>query len=301
MLDVKRLQVLLSVVELGSVTAAADALVYTRRRCRSSCVGWSARWVSRCCAGTPAGCRRPTPAWCSRRTPAWCSASCLRPRRTWPRSPGCARAGWRWARSPTVASSFLPLAVHRFSELHPAIRLDIRSERQPQLIEWLENGTVDLSLLWDYRVAAPRLGPARPDRAVLRSHRAAGVLRAPVGPSAAGGHGRSCRGELGRPAGPPVVEVLQRAAVAAGFEPKISFRANDYQEAQAMVGIGFGVALAPQTAVLNRLPNVRVISLRHQRRRPPGTRRAPPGPGRLPAEAAFHKLLVEIGGGYQPE
>src|SRR6187549_2650732 len=29
MLDVKRLQVLLSVVELGSVTAAADALVYT--------------------------------------------------------------------------------------------------------------------------------------------------------------------------------------------------------------------------------------------------------------------------------
>jgi hypothetical protein len=36
--------------------------------------------------------------------------------------------------------------VHRFSELHPAIRLEIQ-RWQPQLIEWLENGIADLSLL----------------------------------------------------------------------------------------------------------------------------------------------------------
>jgi DNA-binding transcriptional LysR family regulator len=98
-----------------------------------------------------------------------------------------------------------------------------------------------------------------------------------------------------------VVEVLRRAAVAAGFEPKISFQANDYQEAQAMVGIGFGVALAPRTAVLNRLPNVRAISLGNSA----AARRVLVGHRRdrvdSPTEAAFHKLLVEIGAGYKPE
>jgi len=80
----------------------------------------------------------------------------------------------------------------------------------------------------------------------------------------------------------------------------VSFRANDYQEAQAMVGIGFGVALAPRTAVLNRLPNVRVIALEGV-----AARRVLVGHRRdrvdSPAEAAFHKLLVEIGGSYRPE
>src|SRR4029453_5723499 len=52
---------------------------------------------------------------------------------------------------PTVPTSFLRLSGTRFSELRPATRLDIRSERQPQPIEWLENGPVDLSLLWDYQ------------------------------------------------------------------------------------------------------------------------------------------------------
>ena len=51
---------------------------------------------------------------------------------------------------PTIASSFLPLVVRRFRLLHPEIRLDVLSGREPQLVEWLENGTVGLSLLWDY-------------------------------------------------------------------------------------------------------------------------------------------------------
>ena len=50
----------------------------------------------------------------------------------------------------------------------------------------------------------------------------------------------------------PVVEVLQRSASAAGFTPRIAFHANDYQEAQAMVSVGLGVALAPRTAVVNK-------------------------------------------------
>ncbi|WP_396134322.1 LysR substrate-binding domain-containing protein [Arthrobacter oryzae] len=59
----------------------------------------------------------------------------------------------------------------------------------------------------------------------------------------------------------PVVEVLQRSAHDAGFEPTIGFLANDYQEAQAMVSVGMGVALVPKTAVALQQPDVRVLSL----------------------------------------
>ncbi len=59
----------------------------------------------------------------------------------------------------------------------------------------------------------------------------------------------------------PVVEVLQRSAHEAGFEPTIGFLANDYQEAQAMVSVGMGVAMVPKTAVALQHPDVRVISL----------------------------------------
>ncbi|MFJ4171021.1 LysR substrate-binding domain-containing protein [Paenarthrobacter sp. NPDC089714] len=52
-----------------------------------------------------------------------------------------------------------------------------------------------------------------------------------------------------------------RAAHNAGFEPSIGFLANDYQEAQAMVSVGMGVALAPKTAVALLHPEVKVISI----------------------------------------
>jgi LysR family transcriptional regulator, transcription activator of glutamate synthase operon len=92
----------------------------------------------------------------------------------------------------------------------------------------------------------------------------------------------------------PVVEVLQRSAHEAGFEPTIGFLANDYQEAQAMVSVGMGVAMVPKTAVALQHPDVRVISL------------GPSAPLRrvllaqrqdkvyAPAEVAFHSTLLEI-------
>jgi hypothetical protein len=49
--------------------------------------------------------------------------------------------------------------------------------------------------------------------------------------------------------------------VAAGFTPTIAFQANYYQEAQAMVSVGLGIALAPRTATVNQHPDVRVVSL----------------------------------------
>ena len=58
-----------------------------------------------------------------------------------------------------------------------------------------------------------------------------------------------------------MAEVLSRTAHAAGFEPAVSFEANDYQEAQAMVAVGMGIALAPRLALANLRDDVTVLSL----------------------------------------
>jgi DNA-binding transcriptional LysR family regulator len=301
MLDVKRLQVLLSVIELGSVTAAAEALIFTPsavsqqlRRLEREVGQPLLRRHARGMTPTDAGLVLAARARTVLRQLAAAEADLAQ-------IAGLRRGRLALGTFPTVASSFLPLAVHQFRELHPAIRLDLRSERLPQLVEWLENGTVDLSLLWDYdweRLDAERLDLTElfSDPTVLMvsaDHRLARRRRVSMAELAE----ENWVIRLNH----PVVEVLQRAAVAAGFEPKVSFRANDYQEAQAMVGVGFGVALAPRTAVVNRLPNIRTISLGNSvpaRRVLVGHRK-----DRVdsPAEAAFHKLLVEIGSTYRPD
>jgi DNA-binding transcriptional LysR family regulator len=92
----------------------------------------------------------------------------------------------------------------------------------------------------------------------------------------------------------PVVEVLQRSAHDAGFEPTIGFLANDYQEAQAMVSVGMGVALVPKTAVALQHPDVRVLSLGESAplRRVLLAQRQ--DKVYAPAEVAFQTTLLEI-------
>jgi DNA-binding transcriptional LysR family regulator len=92
----------------------------------------------------------------------------------------------------------------------------------------------------------------------------------------------------------PVVEVLQRSAHDTGFEPKIAFLANDYQEAQAMVSVGMGVAMVPKTAVALQHPDVKVLSLGAAAplRRVLLAQRE--DKVYAPAEVAFHSTLLEI-------
>ena len=92
----------------------------------------------------------------------------------------------------------------------------------------------------------------------------------------------------------PVVEVLKRACHSAGFEPNISFHANDSWEAQAMVSVGLGVALAPLTAITNRHPDVRVLSLGSTApsRRVLVAHR--PDRVHAPAESAMRRVLQDV-------
>lgn len=302
MLDIRRLEVLLKVVEHGSVTAAAEAMTYT-----PSAVSQQLRRLelevgmpllqrhARGMVPTEAGHVLAVHARKVFRQMA-AAESDLRD------IAGLRRGSLELGTFPTVGSSFLPLAVKRFRQLYPSIQLNIRSARETELIEMLEEGTVGLSMLWDYewgRIEADQLSlttlftdptvlVVAADHPLARWHQVAMEVLA-------------TEPWIIRSDDHPVVEVLRRSALAAGFEPRIAFQANDYQEAQAMASVGLGVALAPRTAVVNKHPNVRIVSLGDTapHRRVLVAHRL--DRVRAATEMAFQQVLSEIAAGYDPD
>ncbi|QSR24917.1 LysR family transcriptional regulator [Nocardioides aromaticivorans] len=299
MLDIRRLQVLLAIVEEGSVTGAATALGYTpsaisqqllrlEREAGQPLLDRHARGMT----PTDAGVVLATHARKILRQLAAAEADLAE-------VAGVRRGSVTLGTFPTVGSSFLPLAVRRYRELYPNISLTISSGREDNLVRMLEDGTVAMSLLWDYewqRIDNDELVLTElfTDPTVLlvgANHRLARRRTVKMGDLAA-------EPWIIRAGGHPVVEVLDRSAVAAGFTPTIAFQANDYQEAQAMVSVGLGIALAPRTATVNQHPDVRVVSLGDTApsRRVLVAHRQ--GRVRGAAELALHDVLVETASSY---
>lgn len=196
---------------------------------------------------------------------------------------------------PTIGSTLMPIAISRFRRDYPQVRLDVQSARFDELVASLLENTIGLSLLWDYewnRIDEPDLSvtPLFEDPTVLvvsQDHRLGRARQVSMS---------MLRHDewIVRKRDHPVAEVLERSSRAAGFTPTIAFEANDYQEALAMVSVGLGVALAPRTAVQSARPDVRIVSLgqeapsrrvvvahRSDRVRPPG-------------ERAMHQILIEV-------
>lgn len=198
---------------------------------------------------------------------------------------------------PTVASSLLPLAVTRFRAQHPLVKLSVLSARLELLLENLERRRVEMALLWDYewsRISQPGLvlKQVTEDLTVVvvsSSHPLA--ARKSVRMAELADESWVTRG-----GGHPVAEVLSRTAHAAGFEPAVSFEANDYQEAQAMVAVGLGIALAPRLALANLRNDVTVLSLGVDAPRRRILLASLAGRAPTPAEAAMAEILLATAG-----
>lgn len=163
---------------------------------------------------------------------------------------------------PTASASLLPLALTRFRRAHPQVRTVVRAGVLAQLLEMLHTGEVELSLLWDYdwnRVDDDQLilTPLLEDPTVL--------VVPTSSPLVSSDHVRlsdlADQEWIIRAENHPVADVLRRACRQAGFEPRIAYASHDYQEAQAMVAAGLGLALAPRLALTNRRSDVRLLSL----------------------------------------
>ncbi|MGW9413732.1 LysR family transcriptional regulator [Arthrobacter cupressi] len=293
--DIRRLALLVEVVEQGSITAAAELMLYT-----PSAVSQQLRKLEQE-VGQPLLNRRsrgvvPTEAGQvlaghARKIVGQMKAA----QADLEQIAGLKRGSLAVGTFPTLAGSFLPLVIRAFKKRYPAIGLSLRSARFDELVNDLQSGLTGLCLLWDYPW----------NRFHDDTIRLTEVFQESTVLLVSGNHPLADREEIRmeelrkeswivRAEAHPVVEVLQRSAHAAGFEPAIGFLANDYQEAQAMVSVGMGVAMVPKTAVALQHPDVRVISL------------GPDAPRRrvllaqrqdkvyAPAEVAFQSTLLEI-------
>lgn len=296
MLDAKRLQILLSVVEGGSVTAAADELFYTpsgvsqQLRKLEEEVGQPllqrhARGMVPTDAGhVLAGHAR---AILQQMDAAMADLDQLA---------GLKSGSLSLGTFPTLGSSFIPLVISRFRKMYPSIKLDVRSTRLRELIGLLARGEISMGLLWEYEWMRLKrddfeLTTLFTEPTVLvvgAEHPLAQLEEVDV---AATAHEQW----IVRANEHPVAELLERTCNAAGFSPKISFQANDYQEAQAMVSVGLGIALAPKSAVVNHHPGVKILSLGEAAASRSVLLAQRRDRVRAPAENAFQTLLVDMG------
>lgn len=162
---------------------------------------------------------------------------------------GLRRGQLRMGTFPTVGASLMPDVVLAFRARHPEVAVTVISARRDGLLERLHRRDIELTLLWDYpwqqiedeNLTLVRLMNDPTVLLVQRDHPIA--KRQSVRINTLRDQEWIVRDEH------PVADVLRRVCHDAGFEPRIAFAANDYQETQGMVAAGIGIALAPQLAL----------------------------------------------------
>lgn len=260
-LDVRRMLVLAEVARHGSLTGAAAALAYTPSAVSQQVSRLEAEvgqpLVTRHARGVALTEAGRTLVEHAKRIDRQLRAA----RRSLSDLAGLHSGTLRLGTFPTIAASVLPLAVRTFGTRHPGVTLSVTSARNAGLMELLESREIELSLMWDYPWR--RLDETNLDVTHL--------LDDPTSVVVATGHPLAGRqsvtlAELAREnwivrVDHPVAELLTRSCRAAGFEPRVAYRAHDYQEAQAMAAVGLGIALAPRFALSSLRDDVTTLSL----------------------------------------
>ncbi|KAA9393709.1 LysR family transcriptional regulator [Kocuria coralli] len=300
MFDPRKLAVLVAVVEHESITAAAEELMFT-----ASAVSQQLRKLEQE-AGQPLFRRRPrgvipTEAGYLLATHARKVLRQLHAAQSDMEELARGERGTlKIGTFPSLAASFLPRVLDTYRAQFPAIKLSVHSTIFDALLEELERGQSHLCFLWDY--PWKRFGSTG-----IRSEE---IFQEPSVVLVSDSHPLARAHDVGmadlrdepwvsRANDHPVVEVLDRAAAEAGFRPDITMYANDYQEAQAMVSVGIGIAMVPMSAVALQHPKVRILSLRDtlpERRVLLAQREERSS---TPAEMAFRRLVLDLA--RQPE
>ena len=204
------------------------------------------------------------------------------------------RGRLRMASFATAGATLLPRAVREFRGRHPEIELSVAQASPDESVAGLREGRLDLALTVDLdpvpadgvevihlfddpmQLALHRDHPlaAAPD---IRLEQLADETWIDVPRLRSGGR------------------VLLRACEQAGFTPRIEFESDDYTVIQSLVGVGAGLALLPDLALLPRHEAVvlRPLGPDGPQRHIQAATRAEPY--RAPAAAAMLEILLAQG------
>jgi DNA-binding transcriptional LysR family regulator len=167
----------------------------------------------------------------------------------------------RLGSSPTASEHLLPSALAALAVSHPSVEVLLDEGEPDELAPRVQDGDLDVALVYRYTRVPVRQLRALAVAPLLREDL---VLMLPSGhPLAEAGEVRL--GELAdavwvttRP-GSVGAACLQRICAEAGFEPRVSYRSNDYDVIRGLVRSGLGVALMP---VLGHVADPGVVTSR---------------------------------------
>lgn len=175
---------------------------------------------------------------------------------------------------PTASARLLPAALATLRQQRPGVEIEVDEGELDALLPRLLSGALDLALAYRYDTVPAGWPGQLAETELLREPL---FLLLPAGHRLAGaGALRLAALAAERWVAPladsPGALNLDRLAARAGFEPRVSFRSNDYSVVRGLVGAGLGVALVPglgisdtdgvlPTPLLGRPPRRAVLAL----------------------------------------
>ena len=294
MLDVRRMRVLKSVAEEGSIAAAAQALSFTpsavsqqiatlEREAGVSLVERGPRSIRLTDAGRALV--EHTEGILASLEAAEAEIQAIA---------GVRGGILRLASFPTAYATIMPAAIAEFRSRHPAVELTLTEADPLMSLARVKSGELDLALLYEYDYI-----PLPEEDALERDI----LTDDPIRVLLPRGHRETRRRAVSldtlaeerwitSTARSSCHEFVSRACRAAGFEPSIGFESDDHGVWQGLVAAGVGVALAPDLALEHLHPGVEAkpVALQPLKRRIYTAYRAG---GRSPAIDAMLEVLRE--------
>jgi DNA-binding transcriptional LysR family regulator len=148
---------------------------------------------------------------------------------------------------PTASERLLPLTLASYARRHPDVEIRLDEGEPHELIALLQVAELDLALVYRYNlvplswprtVTATRLLDESLVLLLPREHHLAGPGAVPV---------NDLRDEtwISTRQGTSGASCLRRMCAAAGFEPRVAYRTNDYGVITSFVASGLGIAMVP--------------------------------------------------------
>jgi DNA-binding transcriptional LysR family regulator len=256
MLDARRLEVLKTVVDAGSITAAAASLGYTPSAV-SQCISALEREAKTSLFEKAGRGIRPTQAGMVLAEHAGAVTAQLQEAEQALEALRAGEAGrLRIAAFATAGASLVPRALAAFREGHPGVELDLSIAETEEALAQLRSGHRDLAVIAEHSPIADeaRHGLAYTHllddryRLVLpRSHRAASLHTVPLQSMADEPWIATASARCN------TLQTVTTACARAGFNPHFAIEADEFATTVGFVAAGLGVALVPMLA-LSSLP-----------------------------------------------